>query len=166
MSLRVAAEAVVTRAAALGMRGRTLTSDERQRLASALPIYPFWLLDLLCAVPLCGLELGWRASEPEPDFDGVEWIRVSDADGILWESMQGYPGLGILPAGYMNFGGDAGVGDSYFLPVHEGDDPPLYQVFHDVGEDAATILADRRCLVASRLSEVFRQALLAGEAPR
>src|SRR5688500_5289673 len=157
MSVRVAAEAVVTRAAALGMRGRTLTNDERQRLASALPIYPHWLLDLLSAVPLCGLELGWQAVEPEPGFEGVPWVTVSDGESILWESLEGYPGLGILPAGYVNFGGDAGGGgDPYFLPVHEGDDPPLYQVFHDVGADAQTILADGRCLVAPRLSEFFR----------
>ena len=86
---------------------------------------------------------------------------MSNADGILWESLEGYPGLGILPAGYVNFGGDAGGGgDPYFLPVHEGDDPPLYQVYHDVGEDAATILANGRQLVAARLSEFFRVAIL------
>ena len=113
---------------------------------------------------MCGLELGWQAFDPEPDFDGVLWIEVSNADGILWESLEGYPGLGILPAGYVNFGGDSGGGgDPYFLPVHEGDDPPLYQVYHDVGTDAETILADGRRLVASRLSEFFRLALLEGE---
>lgn len=161
MDVQVAAEALVARAAAHGVRGRTLTIDERQRLASALPVYPTWLLDLLSTVPLCGLELGWRAFEPAPDFDGVLWIEVSNADGILWESLEGYPGLGILPAGYVNFGGDSGGGgDPYFLPVHEGEDPPLYQVYHDVGADAESILADGRQLVASRLSEFFRLALL------
>ena len=164
MTVRVEAEAIATRAAALGIRGRTLTNDERQRLATALPVYPTWLLDLLSAVPLCGLELGWRAFDPEPEFDGVLWIEVSDANGILWESLEGYPGLGILPAGYVNFGGDScGGGDPYFLPVHEGDDPPLYHVYHDVGTDAETILADGRRLVASHLSEFFRLAILKGE---
>ena len=161
MAVRSAAEALIARAAALGIHGRTLTSEERQRIAAALPAYPAWLLDVLSAVPLCGLQLGWQAFDPEPEFDGIQWVAVSNADGILWESLEGYPGLGILPAGYVNFGGDAdGGGDPYFLPVHDGDDPPLYQVYHDVGEDAATILENGRQLVAARLSAFFRVAML------
>ena len=161
MAVRVAAERLVARAAALGLRGRTLTPEERQRVSAALSIYPVWLLDLLSDVPLCGLELGWPAFDPEPDFDGVLWVRVSDAGDILWESLEGYPGLGILSAGYVNFGGDAdGGGNPYFLPGHEGDDPPLYQVQHDVGADAETILANGRQRVAARLSEFFEMAIL------
>lgn len=161
MTVRSAAEALVARAAALGKRGRTLSPDERERLAAALPQYPAWLLDLLFAVPLCGLELGWQADAPEPDYDGLAWLWVSDGDGILKESLELYPGLAILSAGYVNFGGDAtGGGDPYFLPIQEGEDPPLYQVYHDVGEDAPTILAQGRQLVAPRLSEFFRTTLL------
>ena len=156
------AEALVARAAAHGKRGRTLTADERNRLTAALPVYPIWLLDLLSAFPLCGLELGWQAYDPEPDFDGVSWVEVSNAEGILWESLEGYPGLAILPAGYVNFGGDAsGGGDPYFIPIDEGVDPPLYQVYHDVGSDAATILAEGRRLVTPRLSEFLGAAVLA-----
>src|SRR5262245_40075361 len=103
MVVRAAAEALAARAAALGRRGRTLTADERERVATALPAYPAWLLDLLSAVPLCGLQLGWQAYPPEADFDGVLWIEVSDAAGILSESLELYPGIGILPAGYVNF---------------------------------------------------------------
>jgi hypothetical protein len=164
LALVAIAEALVARAATLGKRGRTLSSDERNRLTAALPAYPSWLLDLLTTVPLCGLELGWQADDAEPDDDGLGWVRVSDADGILFESLEAYPGLGILPAGYLNFGKDAiGGGDPYFLPIHEGEDPPLYQVYHDVGQDAATILADGRLLVAARLSDFFRSAVLDGE---
>lgn len=159
--IRATAEGLVARAEARGLRGRTLSADERQRLIAELPTYPTWLLDLLSAVPLCGLELGWQAYDPEPDFNGLAWIEVSNSDGILWESLEGYPGLAIFPAGYVNFGGDAGGGgDPYFVPVHEGEDPPLYQVYHDVGADAATILAEGCRLVAPRLSEFFSAAVL------
>jgi hypothetical protein len=162
MTVRHAAETLIARAATLGLRGRTLTFEERQRIVAALPTYPGWLLDLLAAVPLCGLELGWQAFDPEPRYDGVLWVTVSSADDILWESLEGYPGLGILPAGYVNFGGDVGGGDPYFLPTREGDDPPLYQVYHDMGMDAETILAEGRRLVAPRLSEFFDRAVLNG----
>ena len=164
MTVRLAAEDLVARATARGIHGRTLTLEERQRVSSSLSIYPAWLLDLLSHVPLCDLELGWQAFDPEPDYDGVNWVRVSDADGLLWESLEGYPGLGILPAGYVNFGGDAdGGGDPYFLPVNEGDDPPLYQVYHDVGADTEIILTEGRRLVTPQLSEFFKTAILAGQ---
>lgn len=161
MVVRASAEALAARAESLGLVGRTLTADEVQRLTTALPVYPAWLLSLLAGVPLCGLELGWQTCDPEPDFDGIEWVEVSDADRILWESLEGYPGLAILPAGYVNFGGDVGGGgDPYFIPINEGEDPPVYQVYHDVGSDAATILAEGRRLVAPRLSDFFRSAML------
>jgi hypothetical protein len=166
MAVRAAAEALVARAAALGHRGWTLTPQERQRVAAALPVYPVWLLDLLSAVPLCGLRLGWRAFPPKPDWDGVLWVEVSDAASILAESLELYPGIGILPAGYVNFGGGDGSGDPYFVCAHEGDDPPLYEVYHDVGTDAAAILAEGRNLVAPNLSEFFRVAVLEGESGR
>lgn len=161
MALSGVAQVLADRAAALGKPGRTLSSDERQRLTDAIPDYPGWLLDLLSTVPLVGLELGWQADDPDEDDDGLAWVRVSDGDGILRESLELYPGLDILPAGYVNFGGDAiGGGDPYFLPINEGEDPPLYQVYHDGGDDAATILAEGRVLVAARLSDFFRMAVL------
>ena len=48
----------------------------------------------------------------------------------------------------------------YFIPINEGHDPPLYQVYHDVGSDAATILAEGRRLVSPRLSEFLGAAVL------
>ncbi len=89
------------------------------------------------------------------------WVEVSDAAGILSESLELYPGLGILPAGYVNFGGSDGTGDPYFICAHAGDDPPLYEVYHDVGSEAETILAEGRNLVSPRLSEFLRLAVLA-----
>jgi hypothetical protein len=163
VTLAAAAHLLAARTTALGRKGHTLTTDERERLIAAIPAFPGWLLELLSTVPLCGLELGWQASKPEWDDDGLAWVRISDADGILKESLELYPGLAILPAGYLNLCGDAtGGGDPYFIPMHEGEDPPLYQVYHDVGEDADSILAAGRVLVAPRLSEFFRTAVLGG----
>ncbi len=160
--VRAAAEALAALAASLGIRGRTLRADERQRMVAALPVYPAGLLDLLSTVPLCGLRLGWQAYPPKPGFDGVLWVEVSDAAGILSESLELYPGLGILPAGYVNFGGSDGSGDPYFICAHAGDDPPLYEVYHDVGSETETILAEGRNLVSPRLSEFLRLAVLEG----
>lgn len=165
MSVQEAAESFVARAAALGRQGRTISPDEMQRVIDALGGgYPPWLAELLTVVPLCGLELGWQASESEPDYDGLSWLEWSDARGILSESRECYPGLAILPAGFVNVAScSMGSGDSYFISVHEGVDPPLYRVYHDVGHEAEVILARGRILVASRLSQFLAKALLEGE---
>lgn len=160
MSVRATAEELVVRAAALGLHGRTLRQDEVHRLKAGLGIYPSWLIELLATVPLCGLRLGWQALDPEPGFDGVLWVEVSDADGVLSESLELYPGVGILPAGYVNFGGSDGSGDPFFICVHEGADPPLYQVYHDIGTEVESILAEGRQLVSPRLSDFFLTAVL------
>jgi hypothetical protein len=162
MHLRNAAESLVSRARARGRRGRTLTSDELQTLNRALDgVYPQWLADLLASVPLCGLELGWQAYPPESDFDGVEWLEWSDAAGVISESLECYPGLAILPAGFINIGScSSGSGDPYFVSVHEGEDPPLYHVYHDVSDRAEVILNEGCLLVAPHLSEFLASALL------
>jgi hypothetical protein len=165
MVVRAAAEALVARAAALGLQGQVMPTEDRQRVTQSLPIYPAWLLDILSTIPLCGLRLGWQAADSSPDYDGVQWVEIADAGGILSESLEFYPGLAILPAGYVNFGGDDSSGDPCFICVHEGEDPPLYQVYHDAGADAESILAAGRQLVAPKLSEFFRVALLEGDPP-
>ncbi|HEY5959743.1 MAG TPA: hypothetical protein VIV60_24485 [Polyangiaceae bacterium] len=53
-----------------------------------------------------------------------------------------------------------GSGDPYFVCVHEGEDPPLYHVHHDVSDRAAVILNEGRVLVAPHLSEFLASALL------
>ncbi len=160
MGVRETAEALVARAAALGHRGSILTPEERDQIATALPVYPRWLLDLLSYIPLCGLRLGWRPYLAEGSHGRVRYVGVSDARNILAESRDFYPGVGILPAGYINFGDSDGSGDPYFLCVHEGEDPPLYQVYHDAGVDAVTILSHGRERIAASLSEFFSLAIL------
>jgi hypothetical protein len=126
------------------------------------------MAELLTAIPLGGLEIGWQAYEPKDDYDGVEWIELSDASGIRSESIECYPGLAILPAGYINIGScSGGSGDPYFISVDEGDDPPVYQVYHDVGDTAEAILTEGRRCVASSLSLLFQTAIIANpETPR
>ncbi|WP_020470618.1 hypothetical protein [Zavarzinella formosa] len=157
MSVREAAEELVTRAAAAGRRGRVLTSDEASMLTDEVTGYPGWLAELLAQVPLCGLELGW----PEPELGEPQWLEWADANAAKSESVEFYPGLAILPAGYVNVAADAGGGsDPFFISVHEGPDPALYQIYHDVGSEAEDILRDGRKLVAPSLSAFFKSALI------
>jgi hypothetical protein len=120
---------------------------------------PPWLADLLVTQPLAGLELGWQAYPPEADSDGVMWLEISDARNIRSESLECYPGLAILHRGFINIAScSQGSGDPYFISADEGDDPPVYQVYHDVSDQPDAILAEGRQLVARSLSEFFRTA--------
>ena len=118
---------------------------------------PEWYQSLLTTVPLCGLEIGWRTEE----LDGV--ITWSDVKGLRSESVECYPGLAILDRGFINVGSDPyGSGDSYFIPTDQGDDPPVFQVYHDVSDQADEILANGLFQVAPRLSILFQQASIEG----
>jgi hypothetical protein len=158
--VREAAEELVHRARASGHMGKTIARDDMDQLvADTGGRIPPWLADLLVSTPLSGLELGWQACEPEADFDGVRWLELSDARDIRSESVECYPGFAILDRGFISIASCThGSGDPYFISVDEGDDPPVYQVYHDVGEQPGEILAEGRQLVARSLSEFFRTA--------
>jgi hypothetical protein len=130
-----AAQDLVSRA---GKRGLTVTPADFDALAVELGIsIPPWFRELFTTVPICGLELGWQAFEPKGDFDGVAIIEWADADGIRSESLECHPGCAIRESGYINVGGDpTGGGDPYFISVYDGDDPPLYQIYHDISDQA------------------------------
>jgi hypothetical protein len=114
---------------------------------------PEWLISLMTTVPLCGLEVNWQAN----DLDGsIEWADTND---IRSESLECYPGLAILERGFVNIGCDPyGSGDSYFIPTDRGDDPPVFQVYHDVSDQADEILSRGLFEVSPRLSDLFRSA--------
>ena len=162
MALIASAQALAQRAASSGKRARTLSVADAALLARKLGAsYPTWLADLLMTVPLCGLELGWQAPAPEQDDADVRWLGWCDAEGIISESVECYPGLAILPLGYVNVAScSSGSGDPYFISIHEGSDPPLYQIFHDLSDRGELIISEGRELVASSLSEFFERARL------
>ena len=90
-----------------------------------------------------------------------EWLEWCDAAGVVSESVDCYPGLAILPAGFVNVAScSGGSGDPYFISVNEGDDPPLYRMLHDVSDRAEIVLAGGRIVVSSRLSDFLNGALV------
>lgn len=160
--LRQSALQLVKRADAAGHKGKTANKRQLAALVrDAKGQIPTWYVELLTTFPLCGLELGWQASKPTADYDGVAWMEWSDVAGIRSESIECYPGLAILEHGYVNVASDPeGSGDPYFIHASKNDDPPLYQVYHDVSDEASEILAEGRVLVAKSLSAFLRKAIL------
>ena len=147
----------VERAVASGQRGTCADAAELAALNEEMSErIPEWYVALLLSVPLCGLELKWLAE----GIDGaIAWCGVK---GIRGESLECYLGIAILESGFINVGSDPyGSGDSYFMPTDQGDDPPVFQVYHDVSDQADEILADGLLQVAVHLSDLFRQASIA-----
>lgn len=153
-----AAQKFVERAVAAGQTGRIADRAALAALnAETGGRMPEWLIALLASVPLCGLMSDWQTHER---CGSLEWF---DAHGIRSESLEFYPGLAIVERGFLCIGGDpTGSGDPYCIPTDRGEDPPVYQVYHDVGEEADEILHNGLFEVSPRLSDLFRQATGAG----
>ena len=136
------ASALIARAAANGFTGSVEDIGEWQRLNSELGgVIPIWYIELVTTVPLVGLELGWQSLEPEGEDDGVSWMEWLDAANVRLEMLEAYPGIPLLSRGYLCIAGCShGSGDQYFIPTDQGNDPPLYQIDHEAGEEADEIL--------------------------
>ena len=154
-----AAQALASRAERDGQTCTLASASDVAKLAGDLGAHlPKWYGELLAAVPLVGLELGVAAPESS-DSDDVNWILWLGADGITSESRELYPGSALLTHGYVCVGGCAhGSGDQYFLNVNAGDDPPLVQIYHDIGTDADAILREGVVTIAPSLSAFFANA--------
>lgn len=153
MVVRQAAEDFVARATAAGQVGRAATAEEIAALQAAFGNrYPAWLTDLWQRLPLCGLRLGWRADAFKP-WEGPWWL--------VWPTpTEAVKSLGLLltenavDAGYLLVALDGSSGaDPYFIKA-EGDDPPLFRLYHD-GEQ---LQPDDITLVAPSLSAFLRVA--------
>lgn len=153
---------LMKRAKAAGQGGKPATAMAMKQLGKDMgDRIPPWYVELLVGYPLGGLEIGWQADKPDDDYDGIAWMEWSDPDNIRSESLECYPGLAILETGWINVASDSmGGGDPYFIPTDRGDNPPVFQVYHDVSDKAKVILAKACRQVAPSLSDLFLQAKL------
>jgi hypothetical protein len=120
---------------------------------------PGWYIDLLTTVPLCGLQLGWQAYEPDEDSAGILWLQWSDAEDMRGEMLEAYPGVAIVGSAYVSAAFDLSGGDPYFFPGNVSGNPPLYRVYHDAGDNARDILGNGLKPVADSLSQFFGTAV-------
>ena len=161
MNLTVLSEALdlVARADANGHSGFVESAAEWNQVSRELGgVIPTWYIELVTTVPLIGLEIGWQEQAHEQPDDAIYWVEWLDAQNVRSEALDLHPGNSILSQGYFCVGSSSCAGDQYFISIHDGDDPPLYQIDHETNEDMEEILTKGRDLVASSLSEFFRSA--------
>ena len=120
---------------------------------------PHWYAELLSTYPLAGLYLDHPLYKAEDDDDGYISLKIATPRDIYSETEECYPGLAIRDLGYACFAIDPiGSGDPYFIKVADGDNPPVYQVYHDVGNTGTEIEAHGMVKIANSLTEFFDNA--------
>jgi hypothetical protein len=121
-------------------------------------IIPDWYCAIIARYPICGVELEWPDPNNAEESVGIEWMDVRN---MRSEMLECYPGLAIRERGYTCIGGcTLGSGDQYYICNDDGDDPPVYQIYHDVSDVADEIIANGRIVVFERLSQLFDVARL------
>ena len=121
----------------------------REELKSMLPN---WYHEFLTEFPINGLIIDLNV-----DTDDERSIEFVGFDGMQDEFYDLYPGCAIGNLGYLCIGEDpTGGGDPYFINVSEGDNPPVYQIYHDVSDVGEEIIQEGREKIADQLSELFK----------
>lgn len=121
--------------------GRVATTEEIELLNEKFgEKIPIWYYKLISDLPLIHMEIGWQAYEPEEDFDGIEYVEIYQPSHMVEESFETYPGIPVLGRGYVCIGGDpTGSGNPYFIKF-DADNPPVFQIYHDSGNNPDEIL--------------------------
>jgi hypothetical protein len=85
-------------------------------------------------------EIDFPLYEPDNDHDGHISIQFAETDDIFSETSECYPGIAISGLGYFCFGTDpSGGGNPFFIQNNKGDNPPVFQVYHDVSDEGEVI---------------------------
>ena len=83
-------------------------------------------------------EMRWVSCKipPEEDLANIDEegpdLYIFNEESSIQESTENYPGIGVKPDGYIPVAGcELGSGDPYFINVNDGENGPLYCIFHD-----------------------------------
>nr|WP_159063635.1 hypothetical protein [Thaumasiovibrio occultus] len=98
-------------------------------------VLPQWYLTLVATLPIVGVELAWLAYPDEEGEDQLEWFEFADADLLVELNLATYPGELLRQLGYVVFAfGVNNAGNCYAFSITDGDDPAVYEVWHDAAQ--------------------------------
>ena len=111
------------------LTGSAISDTERTRLLNGLrPCKAAWALDQMVRFPLAGSTF-FVEGESKELVARLVWLTPRE---ILWEGLDGYPGISALRQGYFPFAGDAtGSGDQFFLRCESMQDRRVFRICHD-----------------------------------
>jgi hypothetical protein len=153
------AEKFIEKARKLGDKyvGRVATKEEIEILKDKFgDKIPTWYYKLISELPLIQMAIGWKAFEPEEDFNGIIFVKINQPIDMIEESFEYYPGIPILEKGFVCIGEDmSGGGNPYFINFNSTN-PPIFQIYHDSGHTSEDILKYGKRKVAHSLVDFFR----------
>ena len=91
--------------------------------------FPSYWLSFIEKHNLVGREFA-VPEEADLSGSGIE-IEILSQQSSVEEQTLAYPGIEVLKAGYVPVGGCSGTGDPYFIRLQDGENGPLYQIYHD-----------------------------------
>ena len=145
--------------------GASITIEEIKSLNEKLNgLIPVWYQEILERSLIVGVELGCKTLPPEEGFDGIEEVTILDKNLLRECNLESYPGKLLWPLGYFTFGyGSTWAGNCFVFNPEEGEDPPVYEVWHDAGrniEELKVAFKDKRGvkLVSKSFSSFFDNA--------
>ena len=121
---------------------------------------PHWYIEMLTNYPLAYQVIS--IPHVNPEFKGdYHVVEIAGPQELEDETLDGHPGCAIFELGYICIGQDAdGMGNPFFISVHEGENPPVYQIAHDVGKTGQEILEKGKVKIVGSLAELFQKGEL------
>lgn len=117
---------------------------------------PFWIKSMLIDFEIANLIIDFKAI----DIERLS-IQFNCFKAIEDACLHRYPGCAIFDLSYIGIGEDpTGSGDPFFINLNEGNNPPVYQIFHDVSDIGEKILQKGKKRIAHKLSDIFRYQIL------
>lgn len=124
-------------------------NDLNEKLDTKLPE---WLIDLMTTVEVCDSELvvPFDAEDEDPQLR----IEFLNPKFIIEGCFDAVPGCAVYESGYICIGEEIAIGDAYAINIHEGNNPPVYLLDHEYGEETEMIIENKRTIV-KKLSDLF-----------
>ncbi|OHX63786.1 hypothetical protein [Flammeovirga pacifica] len=118
-------------------------------------IIPNWVKHMLIDFKIANLILDFKFQEDEQiSIQFNSFKQIEDA------CLNMYPGCAIFELGYIGIGEDpTGSGNPYFIKIDEGENPPLYQIYHDVSDKGEEIVKQGKELISNKLSDIFKNQI-------
>ncbi|WJE55558.1 hypothetical protein QRE66_28880 (plasmid) [Bacillus cereus] len=118
---------------------------------------PGWLINLMSQVPICSSHLVVPVTVENEEFKLL--IDFLDPKELIQENKFLVPGCAVFSRGYLCIGVESGIGNPYAINIREGNNPPVYLLDHECGEDTEQIIKNKEVIV-ERLSDLFSIAFI------
>lgn len=140
--------------------GKATRHEELDGLNKSLGyLLPEWFIKIYSTFPLAGCLLDYPQYDTNNNFDECITIQFARLEDIYNEMELAYPRCAVKPLGYFCFAIDAaGSGDQYYMSNKQGDNPPVFQVLHDVSDVGEEIERRGMIKIADAFSDFIKNA--------